>query len=211
MYTPKSFKIEEKEKILNFIQTYNFGIINSIDIANQSIVSSHLPFLLQKTSESGEDREDLLCHFAKSNPHWKIIEQNPQVQVIFSGPHAYISPTYYVNTYVPTWNYTTVHITGKAQIISKSNERFEIIEKLVNAHEKGLESWDLSLLDSEYIASKMKAIMVVKISDLHYEAKFKLSQDKKDEDIDSVITHLNANGGLDEICGSFMKTELSQK
>lgn len=206
MYIPGPFKIENKEKILNFIQIYNFGIINSIETSHQNIISSHIPFLLEK---SFDGNEHLLCHFAKSNNHWKVIEQNPKVQIIFSGPHAYISPTYYVNSYVPTWNYATVHITGEAHIISKSNERLDSMEKLVFAHEKNDKNWDLSTLDSSYIASKMNSVIVVKISNLRYEAKFKLNQDKKDEDIESVIDHLIANGGSDEVCGSFMKSELT--
>lgn len=205
MYNPKTFKIEDKTKIIDFIKKYNFGIINSIDNPNQEIVSSHIPFLIERT---GDGQDQLLCHFAKANPHWNLIEQNPKVQIIFSGPHAYISPKYYVNTSVPTWNYTTVHVTGKAHIISKSNDRLEIIEKLVTAHENNPNGWDLSFLDSDFIATKMNAIIVVKITDLKFEAKFKLNQNKKEEDIEKVITQLLANGGTDKDCGLFMKNEL---
>jgi len=205
MYNPKTFKIEDKAKIIQFIKRYNFGIINSIDSPNQKIVSSHIPFLLERTDDG---QEDLLCHFAKANPHWCLIEQNPKVQIIFSGPHAYISPKYYINTSVPTWNYTTVHVTGNAHIISKSNDRLEIIEKLVSDHENIPDGWDLSYLDSSFIATQMNAIIVVKVTDLTFDAKFKLNQNKKEDDIKKVITQLIANGGTDKDCGLFMKNEL---
>lgn len=208
MYNPKTFKIEDKTKIIEFIMKYNFGVISSIDRSNEKIVSSHIPFLIERTDDG---QEQLLCHFAKANPHWNLIEQNPKVQIIFFGPHAYISPKYYINTSVPTWNYTTVHLTGKAQIISKSNDKLEIIEKLVSIHEDNQDGWDLSYLDSSFIATKMNAIIVVKITDLTFEAKFKLNQNKKEEDIERVIAQLIANGGTDKDCGLFMKHELLGK
>ena len=99
MYITHFYKVNEEDKIIEFIKSYNFGIISTYDHQTDQIFSTHLPFTVLK-----EEKIHLYAHFAKANIHWEIILSNPKVQVIFLGPHAYISPTYYKSpNMVPTW------------------------------------------------------------------------------------------------------------
>lgn len=205
MYIPKSFEVNDKNKLFDFIQQYNFGIISSIKTDDESIFSSHIPFMIDRKEN---EEPVLICHFSKVNNHWNIIEKNPKVQIIFTGPHAYVSPIYYVTRNVPTWNYTTVHVTGLAYIMSSPSERLDIIKKLVLFHEFSEKGWRLENLDQDYVERVMKGFITVKITDLELKGKFKLNQDKTNENVLSVIDHLVANGGSDESCGLFMKKEL---
>ena len=58
---------------------------------------------------------------------------------MFSGPHAYISPTWYneENT-VPTWNYVAVHVYGTVRIIDEKEEMVELMEKTVDFYEASM-------------------------------------------------------------------------
>ncbi len=208
MYIPKSFVITDENKLFDFINKYNFGIISSIDMEDMSIFSSHIPFILGRKEN---DEPVLLCHFSKVNKQWNIIENNPKVQIIFNGPHAYVSPKYYVTQNVPTWNYATVHVTGLAHIIRSPEERYETIKKMVLFHENSDQGWRLESLDHEYVEKEMKGFIVVEISNLKLLGKYKLSQNKDIENMSSVISHLLANGGSDAECGLLMKKELEAK
>lgn len=202
MYIPKHFAQNDFQKVVDFVKKYNFGILSSINSDKDEIISSHLPFYLEVTA-NGSYR--LLCHFAKENEHWRLLNSNSSVQIIFNGPHAYISPLYYINTTVPTWNYTTVHATGTAHIIEADLDRHSIMQKLVLFHEPTNQSWKTKDIDQIKFEKLMKRIVTVVIDDLDFKAKFKLNQNKLDEDIQSVISHLLSNGGSDSVCGLFMK------
>jgi transcriptional regulator len=203
MFIPAYFRVSDDKKIIKFIQDNNFGIIFSLDPQNSSIVTTHLPFLIEKDNFSNFI---MLCHFSKSNNHWRLIESNSDVQILFNGPHGYISPKYYINPSVPTWNYTAVHVTGKASIISSHDETYTALEKLVNFHEVNKTGWKMKDVDISYIEKLIKGIVCVQIKDLKFEAKFKLNQNKKDEDIKSVIEHLDVSENGKEL-GLFMKNE----
>src|ERR1044071_9429828 len=107
MYLPSDFKEEDFQKLAAFIHQFSFATL--VSGRSGSLQASHLPFLFdEKRGKSGF----LRGHMAKANPHWKTIEEE-EVLVIFQGPHAYISPTWYeASETVPTWNYATVHAYG---------------------------------------------------------------------------------------------------
>jgi transcriptional regulator len=68
---------------------------------------------------------------AKANLQWRRAA-GQQVLVIFSGPHAYISPQWYQATeVVPTWNYIAVHAYGRLELIEDANATKELLDKMV--------------------------------------------------------------------------------
>ena len=83
MYIPSYFRIKEEEKILSFVKANNFGIISTFDHESDQIFSTHLPFVIEKNNTI-----HLYAHFARANKHSKVIQNNPKVQLIYSGPHA---------------------------------------------------------------------------------------------------------------------------
>jgi transcriptional regulator len=98
MYTPPKFKVDDPAVIRNFIEKNSFGVLLSIE--GGQIHDTHTPFILSENNQ-------LLGHIARANPQWKASSEASRVKVIFTGPHAYISPKYYVSEFaVPTWNYT---------------------------------------------------------------------------------------------------------
>ena len=84
------------------------------------------------------DKIILTSHFAKANEQ-TINVQDKEILIIFSEPHAYISPKYYDKKQnVPTWNYLTVHTYGKVEIITFEKEVFLVLEQMISSFDKNL-------------------------------------------------------------------------
>ena len=104
-------------------------------VANVSgrLTASHLPFILDDETSLGECT--LLGHMARANEQWRDAD-GTEVLVVFSGTHAYISPTWYeAKNVVPTWNYLCVHVQGRLQLIEERQEILRILEQTVNHFE----------------------------------------------------------------------------
>jgi transcriptional regulator len=146
-------------------------------------VATHLPF---HVIVDGPDII-LTAHFAKANPQWKSLAE---VLVIFSGPHAYISPTHYEREQnVPTWNYIAVHAYGAAEIVTDRAAGLGILEDLIRQSEPSyLAQWHR--LAPEYKAGMFNGIVPFRIRVTKLDAKEKLSQNKKASERTDIITAL---------------------
>jgi transcriptional regulator len=183
MYTPAKFKVDDPAVIRSFIEKHPFGLLLSIE--GDQILDTHTPFVL---SENGQ----LLGHVARANPQWKAWSEANRVKVIFTGPHACISPKYYVSEFaVPTWNYTAVSISGRVSIIEHEDEVLRFLDLLVSANEKSDEPWELDRTDERYM-KLLSGIVVFSVSMDSVEASFKMNQNKSEEDQRKVIDSLAA-------------------
>jgi transcriptional regulator len=177
MYIPKSFNQSDLAVLHAFIQEHNFATL--VSQTADELIATHLPLMLDTTrGEYGT----LLGHMAKANSHWKSITQTSSL-VMFHGPHTYISPNWYeTHPSVPTWNYTVVHAYGTARIIDNPDEVQPMLETLVNHHEAGFSpAWEMDL-PSDYMATMMQAIVAFEIPITRLQGKFKLSQNRSQED-----------------------------
>lgn len=187
MYIPTHYKQNDKDEIRQFMQRFSFGTI--ITAVNGLPVATHLPFLIEA---SGDDIK-LLSHFARANKQWQDITQQP-VLVIFSEPHAYISPTHYEHVQnVPTWNYMAVHAYGTAQLWSEPSRVHHLLEQTINTYEPGyLAQW--KSLPESYHEKMIKGIVAFEINVTELQAKEKLSQNKKETERASIADALMSGG-----------------
>lgn len=81
------------------------------------------------------ERRVLRGHVAKRNPQSELFDRR-MVDVIFHGPHTYISPQLNNNDDVPTWNYVNVHVTGRAQRIDGDENKWQFLQDVVGVMEK---------------------------------------------------------------------------
>jgi len=169
MYIPTPFNVSDQKELFAFIKANAFGqLISSID--NRPFVS-HIPFLLD------EGKKTVSCHLAKNNPQWKNIE-NQELLITFQGAHDYVSPSWYSNAGVPTWNYQAVHIYGKATLITKNKALATLVETLSNTYESSMqEPWQ-----PEYKEAMLKAIIGIEIEITEIQGKYKLSQNRPKAD-----------------------------
>src|SRR5437868_7041638 len=105
MYIPAHFREDDPERLHSLIQEYSFGMLVTCEVGRP--FASHLPFLL----DTGRGPQGTLrAHLARANPQWQSFASGQEALVIFQGPHAYLSPSWYeTHPSVPTWNYAAVH------------------------------------------------------------------------------------------------------
>ena len=195
MYIPSAFEIKDPDKIGEVISSNSFATLISKD--SESLFASHLPFLY-KPDQGVKGK--LISHMAKANRHWQLFHEKEEVLVIFNGPHAYISPNWYVaEVAVPTWNYATVHVYGTPRIMETEAELNDVLNKTVEKHESGLSNpWTPNLPD-EFKAKLHQAIVGFEIEITRIEAKFKLGQNRSKEDREKMLLTLQKSGDPESI------------
>lgn len=186
MYIPKAFREDDISKLYNFIQAYSFATL--VTQHEGMPFASHLPFLLD--AERGPSGI-LLAHMARANPQWHDFASAQEVLVIFQGPHAYISPSWYeVELSVPTWNYAVVHVYGLPRLIEDQEELYNILKTLIQTHEAHFEKpWPFQLSE-DYLQKMMRGIVGFEIEITRFEGKFKLSQNRTETERENVIAAL---------------------
>ena len=185
MYIPPKFRVESPSVIESFIRENSFGLVLSIN--GDEIDDTHTPFFLS-------DNGLLWGHIAKANPQWKSWRNGSTVKVIFTGPHSYISPRYYVSEFaVPTWNYTAVSVVGRITLIEERDAVLGFLDSLVAENEKSDSPWALDRSDERYM-NLLSSIVVFSVSMDRVDASFKLNQNKSEEDQIKVISSLEATG-----------------
>ncbi|SEM58594.1 negative transcriptional regulator, PaiB family [Paenisporosarcina quisquiliarum] len=184
MYTPKYFKVTNVEEIWNFVQENSFGTL--ITTVQEKPIATHLPMQIIK------ERDDyyITGHMAYGNPQWRTLEICENILVMFQGPHAYISSSWYEKENVPTWNYQAVHVYGKASILSEEELKQDLIKLLqkYEKHRKNPVLWDG--LSPQLLNKELKGIVGFKIRVSEIQAAYKLSQNRNEEDYHNIINKL---------------------
>jgi transcriptional regulator len=205
MYIPSAFEVTDLNKIGEIISSNSFATLISKD--SDSLFASHLPFLyLPEQGAKGK----LISHMAKANRHWELFNEKQEVLIIFNGPHAYISPTWYVtDVAVPTWNYATVHVYGIPRIMETDAELNDVLNKTVEKHESGLSDPWIPNLPDELKAKLHQAIVGFEIEITRIEAKFKLGQNRSKEDQERMLLTLQNSGDQESVrLAKLMESEL---
>ena len=149
--------------------------------------ATHLPVFLEKKSEGAFI---LHGHLAKANPQWKQLAHAEEVLVVFQGPHAYISSSWYTHENVPTWNYLAVHVYGKARCI-EGEELLHHLRSLVDRYETGRPNRvQVETMTPSYLESQIRALVGFEIEIKEIHASAKLSQNRDDENYDRIIQKL---------------------
>lgn len=204
MYIPKLNLMTDIAEIAEFMQRFSFATI--ITAEDNYPVATHLPFVVTFKN----DTITLTSHFARANEQWKAIQDN-QALVIFSEPHAYISPKHYEKELnVPTWNYIAVHAYGQATLVTEQNKVLSILENTIDYYEQSYrQQW--SNLPEDYKVRMMKGIVAFEIVVTDIQAKKKLSQNKTVDEQTKIIQALSASRDSNErLTGEYMKMNLEK-
>jgi transcriptional regulator len=188
VYKPDFFDERDKDLAFQIIEEFSFAPL--ITVQGDSHMISHLPFHVD--SSAGGDGL-LYAHMARANPHWKMFGDEAQSFVIFQGPHAYISPSWYEPApgNVPTWNYAVVHVYGRPRVVNDSDRISNLMTKMVELNESyNGTQWRLDTTDE--VQRKLQGgIVVFEIPIERIDSKFKLSQQQTPTNRENVIHALS--------------------
>ena len=158
VYLPPVFTETRPEILVAHIERHDFALI--VSHGRHGLVASHIPFLVE---HRGPDLH-LLGHLARPNPQLADLADLPaggEVMTVFSGPHAYISPSWYASgPAVPTWNYANVHAYGTVRVIDDAAWLSDFLHRLSQRHEAGSETpWRIEDQPADYMAGMVKGIV----------------------------------------------------
>ena len=191
MYLPAHFAEDRVEVLQALMREHPFATL--VSKAGDGLVADHLPLQLSA------DGTRLLGHVARANPLWKTAV-GQDVLVIFQGPQAYISPSWYPSKRehgkaVPTWNYVVVHARGRLSTIEDPQGLRSLLDDLVNRHEGELaEPWQVSDAPPDYIEKMLSAIVGIEIGISSLAGKWKTSQNQPAANRAGVVAGLRERG-----------------
>lgn len=193
MYSPESFRVGDRATLHAFMRRHSFATL--VTHRDGRIEATHLPFVL-KEDDGGHGT--LRGHLARANPQWRDLEGGGEALVIFTGPHAYVSPSWYqTSPAVPTWNYTAVHAYGIPRIVGDAGEFAAMLHELVEFNERDRPDRWPGEMPPEFRDRLMKGIVGFEIGITRLEGKFKLGQNRP-EDAPGVIAGLSQSSHPDD-------------
>jgi transcriptional regulator len=178
LYRPAAFASDDQAAIARLLDEHPFATLITAGAGEPQI--SHLPLLHQS---GPAPHGSLIGHMARANPHWSHFGSGASL-AIFHGPHAYVSPSWYAQpaTQVPTWNYAVVHVHGRAEIVADRAATLATLQQMVARFEGGRAApWRLQP-EGARLDAMVGAIVAFRIEIERIDAKFKLSQNKDEED-----------------------------
>ena len=190
VYLPPAFTESRDAVLVAHIERHDFGLL--VTHGAGGLVASQIPFLVVR-----QDGELLLqAHIARANPQAADLAArfaDPRESLaIFPGPHAYISPSWYLtHPAVPTWNYAAVHAYGTARAITDPEWLRDLVARLSERHEgREVAPWRMQDLPEPFTQSMLAGIIGIELAVRRLEGKFKLSQNRPAVDRPRVIAAL---------------------
>lgn len=194
MYIPRAFNEEDLSTLHRQIEGTRLGIL--VTHGAQGLIANHIPLLL--SPEQGP-YGTLHGHLAKANPQWQELAAGAEALLIFAGPDAYVSPSFYPSKAehgqaVPTWNYLAVHAYGVAEVFHDPQRLRDLVRALTQKHETGRATpWTLEDAPADYIDKMLGAIVGFAVPISRLEGKRKLTQNRSAADIAGVRDGLAAS------------------
>lgn len=189
MYVPHFNAIEDESEIRAMVRAIGSAELITVG-ADGYPIATLLPIMWRDGI--------VIAHMARANPHWRQIEPDARALLICGGPQAYVSPSWYAakaehGRVVPTWNYSTVHLSGTLQVHDDAEWVRVAVGDLVERHESGRAApWHVTDAPEQYVEGQLRAIVGIEMRVERVEGKAKLSQNRSEADRRGVIEGLRA-------------------
>ncbi len=176
MYIPSAHRIDDQDLILELMRQNPFAtLVTTVDGVP---VATHLPVLIQ-----GGEPMVIFGHIARQNQQWKAWTPESESLLIFAGPHGYISPDWYeTRPNVPTWNYVSIHVYGRIQIVEDAEASIAHLAELVKTFDPNLSELQPESMSREYFQKLLPGIVAFRMEVQRVDAKAKLNQNKSEVD-----------------------------
>ncbi|PTM87779.1 FMN-binding negative transcriptional regulator [Mycoplana dimorpha] len=205
MYTPPAFAVDDTTELYEMIRQCRLA--NFVTATAAGPMATPLPMYLDQTE--GE-RGVLYAHLARPNPQWKA-EVIGQALVVFMGPDAYVTPSWYASKaehgkVVPTWNYTAVHASGPVEFFDDEHRLLDVVTRLTIIHESRRQvPWAVSDAPDSYIRAQLRGIVGIRMPIASLQGKRKLSQNRPEADRQGVKKGLaESDRGSDQVVATLI-------
>lgn len=198
MYQPQHFREDDPAVQHALIRAHPLGLLVTKGAAG--LEANHVPFVLDPPAGL------LQGHLARPNPQWQGFDTEIEALVVFQGPEAYITPTWYAvkaetGKVVPTWNYAVVQVRGRLRVIEDRDWLRAQIEALTRSQEdRRKNSWQVADAPAAYVEAQIGGIVGIEIAITRIEGKWKVSQNRPERDRAGVVAGLHGEG--DEAAGA---------
>ncbi len=194
MYLPKHFEQSDAQQLRSLMREHPLATL--VSTGADGLSADHVP--LEYDADAGP-HGTLLGHVARANPLWQQAH-GQAVLAVFSGPQAYISPSWYAtkaitHKVVPTWNYQVVHAHGVLEAVEDAAWLHGFVSRLTRQHEAArAEPWAVSDAPADYVQQMLRAIVGIRIPLTRLVGKWKISQNRDAADRQGVARGLGATG-----------------
>lgn len=192
VYIPKQYRMDHGEAV-QMMKSNPFALLITVD--EHRPLATHIPLDIHED----EGKIYATGHIAYGNTQKKTLEHNREVLLIFQGPHAYISSSWYECEEVPTWDYLAVHAYGTARILTK-DELISALDSMLTRYESHRENgrlWDT--FHPELLESEMRGIVGFEIEITSIQAAAKMSQNRNNTDYQSIVAELEKSNNQGDI------------
>lgn len=191
MYKMSHFTESDHSKVLDFMKAHPF--VTLIGHNSTQNVATQIPVLF----DENRGKLSLRAHIMRNTDHHKALIKNPDVLVLFTGPHCYVSSSWYTERMGATWNYQTVHVKGKIDFLT-DDETIHILKELTEQYESGQDNpLFIDKLPKDYIPTLVKAIAGIRITIEDIYPIFKLSQNRDDDSYRNIVKQLEKTNDCD--------------
>ncbi len=183
MYLPQHFTETRLPMLHDAMEQAGLAIL--VTAGADGPEATHLPLLLDRAAGS---RGTLTGHLARANPQWRDLEAGLPALIIFSGPDAYVSPSWYPSKAaggkaVPTWNYVAIHASGPVKVFHDPERLLAVVSGLTDRHERDRDHpWAVEDAPADYLRTQLAGIVGFEMSISRLEGKWKMSQNRSPED-----------------------------
>lgn len=183
MHVPAPFAESDPQRMLRLLERHPLATL--VGLLDGRLCANHVPLMCETNLATGAR---LIGHVARANPFWRLGEENAPVLAVFAGAEAYVSPSYYpskaeTHRVVPTYNYASVHVSGRVAAVHDPDEKLRIVSTLTDRMEAGREvPWAVTDAPADYVRRMLDGIVAIAITIDSVEAKWKASQNRTTPD-----------------------------
>ncbi len=205
MYNLPYYKSLNTPELISFMKEHSFATLMGCE--GNKVAATQVPLLI----EEREGKLFLMGHIMRKQDHHLALETNPEVLALFTGPHVYVSATWYSNPHqASTWNYMSVHARGTLRFLDDKG-LIEVLRKLTLHFENNESTTTIyDNLTPEYVAPLLKSIVGFEIEVTAIENVFKLSQNRDRESYKNIIQELSKQAGDGQKIAEIMQQRESQ-
>ena len=196
MYRPEAFDEPDVAKLHALIRSRPLAAL--VTLNDDGLEASHVPLVLYP--DEGEFGT-LRGHLARANPQWRAHAPDVEALCIFSGPDAYITPSWYetkkeTGKVVPTWNYVTVHAYGPLSVVQDRDWLLRNVNAITDQQERSQpQPWKVGDAPERFTETMLRGIVGIEIRIGRLEGKWKASQNRPEADRVGVIEGLKRGNG----------------